>query len=242
MQLEMAGLTTPSPPDVEATATPPADPQKAPAELPKISREAINLLPIRSYEGPIRLVDGEEGLKTACEELRSEKILGFDTETKPVFHKGVSHLPSLVQLAGSKAVYVFQLNKLRDFDALREILSDAHRRKAGVAIADDLRKLAELHPFKPGGFTDIGLLAREAGLHQTGLRPLAAMLLGFRISKREQRSNWARSTLTVSQVRYAATDAWVSRELFICLSEQIKKAPRKVIHAPEGGRAIPQTG
>lgn len=227
-------FSLPSPaPDAKPPAPAPAEAAAAP-DPAKITREAINLLPIRSYEGPIRLVDSEEGLRAACEELTSERILGFDTETKPVFRKGVSHPPSLVQLAGSRTVFVIQLNKIRDLDGLRSVLSDAHRRKAGVAIADDLKKLVEIHPFKPGGFIEIGNLAREAGLHQTGLRPLAAMLLGFRISKREQRSNWARSALTASQLRYAATDAWVSRELYLRLSDQAAKSARKASRPHEG--------
>jgi ribonuclease D len=228
-QLEMAGIVAPHAP---AAATPEgAAPQPEPQGA-KISREAINLLPIRSYEGPIHLVDNEEGLKAACEALREERLLGFDTESQPVFRKGVSHPPALVQLAGSHAVYVFQLNKLNEVDGLRHVLADTHRKKAGVAIADDIKKLVELHPFRPAGFVEIGQLSRAAGLHQTGLRPLAAMLLGFRISKREQRSNWARKNLTTSQLRYAATDAWVSRELYQKLTHDLAAAGKSVSHAP----------
>ena len=47
------------------------------------------------------------------------------------------------------------------------------------------------------------------------MRALAGLLLGGRISKAAQVSNWARKELDNKQIRYAATDAWVSRELYL---------------------------
>ena len=38
---------------------------------------------------------------------------------------------------------------------------------------------------------------------------------GSKLSKKEQVSNWARNKLTDSQIKYAATDAWISRELYV---------------------------
>ena len=48
---------------------------------------------------------------------------------------------------------------------------------------------------------------------------LATLLLGFRVSKRCQTSNWAQRTLTRAQIEYAATDAWVGRKLYQKLQE-----------------------
>ncbi|MDD3313836.1 MAG: 3'-5' exonuclease domain-containing protein 2, partial [Pseudodesulfovibrio sp.] len=36
-----------------------------------------------------------------------------------------------------------------------------------------------------------------------------------RISKSAQCSNWAKDRLSPQQVAYAATDAWISRELYL---------------------------
>lgn len=182
-----------------------------------ISKEDLNALPIRSYEGQTFLVNRREDLADAVASLRKETLLGFDTETRPAFQRGVSYPPALIQLAMPGRVYVFQILQLGDIRPLLDVLEDATILKAGVAITDDLKQLREVYDFRPGGFIEIGSLARGLNIHQTGLRSLAGMFLGFRISKKEQRSNWAKPELTPSQVTYAATDAWVSREIYLTL-------------------------
>ena len=191
-------------------------------------------LPLRGYEGPIHFVDKDEDVPPAVEALERETLLGFDTETRPSFRVGESYPPALVQLAGAHSVFIFQLRPLRHIAPLFSLLSAASITKAGLALADDLKKLRGLHAFEAECFVDIARLARERGFRQTGLRPLAAMLLGFRVSKREQRSNWGRPDLTRSQLRYAATDAWVTRELY----QQLTAMP--VRHKPAHPHAAPK--
>ena len=91
--------------------------------------------------------------------------------------------------------------------------------KAGVAMDRDVLELNKLAPFEPAGFVDVGKLAKQAGCVNQGLRGLAARLLGFRISKNCQTSNWAHKNLTRAQIEYAATDAWVGRKLYYKLQE-----------------------
>ena len=186
-----------------------------------ITRDELNALPIRSYQGPVVLVNNDEDTARAIVDVSKEKLLGFDTETKPVFHAGVSHPPALIQLAGAEQAWIFQLRNLKSLNELFAILSNPKITKAGVAIADDIKKLREVHEFRPANFVEVGDLARKLGYTQTGLRTLAGLALGFRVSKREQRSNWARAQLTPSQITYAATDAWVSRELYLALSQRV---------------------
>ena len=98
-----------------------------------------------------------------------------------------------------------------------KILSNPNCFKVGVAVKDDIAGLQKYGEFEPGGFIDIGQLARKLGIQTIGLRSLTAIFLKFRISKKAQVSNWARRQLSNSQVQYAATDAWVSRKIFLKL-------------------------
>lgn len=172
---------------------------------------------MRAYDGPIHLINEREQLAGAIEKIAAEKIIGFDTETRPAFERGVVYPPALLQLATAHEAYVFQFQALGGLGLLREVLEDGGMIKAGVAISDDIKQLNDCWKFKPRNFIEIGTMAREMGFKQTGLRSLAGLLLGFRISKKEQRSNWARANLSRSQIVYAATDAWVSRELYLHL-------------------------
>ncbi len=186
----------------------------------RMTREEINALPIQRYGRKIRIVRTRQELEAAVGDLAKERLLGFDTETRPAFEKGRVYPPALVQLAGGRRAYLFQLRHVRFPRALRRLLADPDIIKAGVAPEHDVAQLKELGHFRDAGFVDLSEVARRVGIKNHGLRGLAAVLLGFRISKQAQRSNWARETLTAAQVLYAATDAWVSRELYLRLMQE----------------------
>ena len=159
----------------------------------------------------------------ACAALRKESVLGFDTETRPTFRKGEINLPSILQLAGHDAVYIFQLNKVGLCESILHILSNADILKCGVALDRDLIELMQLSPFDPEAFIDLGAVARLMDIPHHGLRGLTALLLGFRISKQALGNrvvactiylNWSAGKLSIKQINYAATDAWVGRELY----------------------------
>jgi ribonuclease D len=179
-----------------------------------ISREDLAELPIRRFEGDIRMVATAEDLDAALDDFRGERVVGFDTETRPAFRKGESHLPCLVQAATARAVYLFR-PQADTFAVLTELLDSSRIVKAGVGLAHDLRSLALVFPFRPQNVVELGAIARRAGIDQSGVRNLAGLLLGYRIPKGNRTSNWAARRLTPAQITYAATDAWVCRELFL---------------------------
>ena len=183
----------------------------------KLTKDEINEMPLRAFEGPVTLVDTDEAVGPAVERLRKDTLLGFDTETRPSFKKGVSYPPALLQLANSDEVFIFQLGKITFDDGLVALLTDAGVIKSGVSVRDDVKELKSLADFPDAGFVDLADVARDCGIQTFGLRNMAANLLGFRISKAMQCSNWAKGKLSRKQVRYAATDAWVSRELHLRL-------------------------
>ena len=180
-----------------------------------ISKEALADLPIRRYEGTVSQVASLREWADAREDFRHERVVGLDTETRPAFRKGESHLPCLVQAATARAVYLFQLSRLEVFPALVELLASPAIIKTGVGLAHDLRQLKLVFPFTVENVLDLGVIARRRGLGQTGVRNLAGMLLGFRIPKGNRTSNWAAPRLSPAQINYAATDAWACRELYL---------------------------
>jgi len=189
-------------------------------EQKHITKAEINELPMRSYEGPIRLCRTADEAESAAAGLMKEQLLGFDTETRPAFRKGENYDPSLLQLATANEVCLFQIQQCGLTPGLLNVLSSPEIIKAGVAIDRDISDLQALSPFNAEGFVELAVSAKAAGIKNLGLRGLTAILFGFRISKKEQVSNWARNDLTESQQVYAATDAWLGRKIYCCFKEQ----------------------
>jgi len=180
----------------------------------RIDKEAINLLPIGRWEGPTHLVRTSQEVHAAVICLSQTVVLGFDTETRPAFKKGQKYSPSLLQLATGEEVFLFQLQQTGLPAALLAVLGNPAVVKAGVAPDFDLLSLQELQPFQPQGFVDLARIARHKGMKNQGLRGLAAVVCGIRISKSARTTNWANPDLTPQQIQYAATDAWIGREIF----------------------------
>jgi ribonuclease D len=196
-----------------------------------LSREEINLLPLRRYEGPIELIKDQAGLDRVLPQLFDQDLLGFDTETRPAFRKGQQYPPALLQLATAETVFLFQLSLLGLPKSLCQLLGKPGVIKAGVGIAFDLQQLQNLHSFNPQSCIDLALVARKAHIRNQGLRGLAAVLLGFRISKSARTSNWAKAELSPQQMRYAATDAWLGRALYLSLQQRAERLlPKATAH------------
>ena len=174
-----------------------------------ISNEAIILLPLRTFAGEIVLIQSADELGAVAEMLEQADVIGFDTETRPSFKKGEFHEVALLQFSIPGKAFLIQLQKTGLPESIAKILSDPNIIKAGVAIRDDIKALQKLRRFNAHGFIDLSVMARENGIGVESVKKLTALLLGFRISKTAQTSNWETFTLTEKQIEYAATDAWV---------------------------------
>lgn len=195
--------------------TSPCDPAPGIRDL---SKEEVLACPLRAYHGPVTLCETPEEAEAALKGWR-EPAMGFDLESRPSFTRGVQYPPALVQLAGRDRVVLIRLSKMAPPDALWELLEDARVSKVGAGLDRDVRDLQALRPFEPAGFLDLAVPANAVGLKSAGLRNLAASVLGFRIGKGAQTSNWETPVLSASQITYAATDAWVGLEIFKGLEE-----------------------
>ena len=184
-----------------------------------ITLEEIDLCERSWFKGEIVVVEDLETFESVLPRLKSSKLLGFDTETRPVFIKGKRNKVSLVQLSTNNLAVLIRINKIGIPDELLELLSDPSVIKAGVALRDDICFLSHIRKFTPAGFIDLQSFVKEFGIESSGLKKLAAIVLGFRISKGQQTTNWEIDSLTEAQQIYAATDAWVCFEIYSKLTK-----------------------
>lgn len=170
------------------------------------------------FPGKIITITQDKDVFGAIELLKGERVIGFDTETKPSFKKGEHHVVSLLQLATDDYALLFRLHYLKDFAPIQILFEDQSIVKTGVAIRDDLKALQKLFPFTPGGFVELADLAKEKNLKNFGLKGMTEEVLNLTLSKKAKLSNWEARDLKGDQLEYAATDAWIGRKLYNELS------------------------
>jgi len=185
-----------------------------------IDKEELAVLPLIQFEGEIMLVESKEDYLISIEYLARQTMLGFDTETRPAFKKGVVYEVALLQLATKDRAFLFRLNKIGLPNGLINILENPNIEKIGVAIRDDIKGLQKLNNFKPGGFVELQERVKDYGILDFSLKKLSAIVLGYRISKAQQVTNWEALELSEAQQIYAATDAWVSHRIYESLSQE----------------------
>jgi len=180
----------------------------------------MDVLPYVTFGGKITLVKKAEEAAAAVEYLAQQSVLGYDTETRPTFSRGVSYGVSLLQLASAEQAFLFRVDKIGLPQELLALLQRRETLKVGVAIREDIRGLQLIAPFKPQGFVDLQKMAEAYGIKDKALKKMAAIVLGLRISKSQQTSNWAVANYTADQKLYAATDAWICREIYMKLLDK----------------------
>ncbi len=192
--------------------------------IESISPEGIEKLEYASFPGKIIVIDsvGAE-FNRAIAYLRSQKVIGFDTETRPCFGPNQPRYGvALLQLSGPEKAFLFRVKSMGMHRRLCNLLADKRIVKVGAAIHDDIRGLQKLKEFEPGSFVDLQKIVWEYGIRDKSVKKMTAIILGFRISKTQQLSNWEAGSLSESQCRYAATDAWVCREMYLKLMKSEK--------------------
>ncbi|RUT73446.1 3'-5' exonuclease [Ancylomarina longa] len=188
-----------------------------------ITKEEVNKMPLQAFDGEIIMVDQYEELYEAIQYLKKYPILGFDTETRPSFKKGKMNDVALLQLAANSKTFLFRLNKIGLPVELTDLLGNPDILKVGAAIKDDIRGLQKINDFDANGFLELQQYVSKFGIESFSLKKLSAIVLKFRISKRQQVSNWEAEILSPGQLRYAATDAWVSLKIFETLKSNLQE-------------------
>lgn len=179
-----------------------------------ITNEVIDTLPRKEFSGLIVVVDSEKGMEKMVEVLRNERLLGYDTETRPAFKKGVSYPMALLQLSTQDTAFLVRLQRVAMSAGLIELLQSPDIIKVGAAIRDDIKGMQKLKRFKPQGFVDLQQIVERWGIQEKSVKKMAAIVLGIKVSKAQRLSNWEAVSLTPAQQDYAAMDAWVCREIY----------------------------
>jgi ribonuclease D len=182
-----------------------------------ISKEEITLLPKAVFNGVIHIINSEEELNKWLPILLKQKLIGFDTETKPTFKKGDLNSIALLQLATSDIALLIRVKELGLPNQLIDLLESPTILKIGAAIRDDIKSLLKIKKFNPEGFIDLQSVVPEYGIESLSVRKMAAIVLGQKVSKSQQLSNWDAPSLTEAQQQYAAIDAWACREIYLKL-------------------------
>jgi len=188
----------------------------------EISKEAVAELDLIQFEGPIHLIDSVESFYEAIPHMASAPILGIDTETRPSFKKGTMYPTSLIQLSTLEESWILRVSRIGYPKELLKLLSEEHPLKVGLSLHDDLRRLRSDFQFEPQGFLDLQQYVEAFRIEEKGLKKLSGIVLGRRISKSQQVSNWDADLLTEAQLRYAATDAWICLKIYYKLRESIQ--------------------
>lgn len=189
-----------------------------------VTPQEIEKLEYASFPGKIYVIDsvGAE-FNRAIAYLRSQKVIGFDTETRPTFTPSQPRYGvALLQLSGPDKAFLFRINKMGMHRRLCNLLASPKILKIGAAIHDDIRGLQKHRDFVAVGFVDLQKIVWEWGIRDKSVKKMAAIILGIRISKTQQLSNWEAETLNEGQCKYAATDAWVCREMYLRLMRSEK--------------------
>lgn len=183
-----------------------------------ISKDQIATLPVMSYPAEITVVDSAAVAHSALRVLAREKVVGFDTETRPSFRKGCVHKVALMQISTADRCFLFRLNKIGICAELKAFLENPDIIKIGLSVHDDFNVLRRSADIQPQGFIDLQASVKNFGITDTSLQKIYAIIFGERISKSQRLTNWEADTLTPAQQAYAALDAWACLNLYNYLS------------------------
>lgn len=184
--------------------------------FPLPSREEIALL--EPFTGlamdRIHVVSTAAEAQLALDAMSAARAVGFDTESKPTFHKGEeSRGPHVLQFATTREAWVFQVHVTECHPALLRILASEAVLKIGFGLRSDIDNISRRFGVPPQGIVDLNATFRKMGYTKTiGAKQAVAMLFRQRMQKSKSTSttNWSNHKLTDRQILYAANDAYVA--------------------------------
>ena len=195
----------------------------------------------------IHLPQTADGFAAARDALLQQTVLGFDTESKPLFHVGqTDNGPHLVQFASLNQAWLLHMQYGAARQLACEILAAGHICKAGFGLDNDRNALQGRLGLELQNVQDLDRVFKRYGyVSSIGVRAAIALVLGqsFQKSKRTSTSNWAARQLNTVQIRYAANDAYAAAAVqnalphWETLQPSPAPAPRTPGHQPADAAA-----
>lgn len=189
---------------------------------PTIDKETLQNLPLEKFTGRIHLYEADAIPPEVASAWLREPLMGFDTESKPVFVRGMHSRVSLLQLAGAGDCWLVRLAGHPFPKILADLFNSPRVIKVGLSSKDDFHQLRAVCPsFDPRNVVELQTMVKDYGIEEMSLQKIYAILFGRRISKAQRLSNWEAEELTEAQQQYAALDAWAVRQIYLRLLGKI---------------------
>jgi len=171
----------------------------------------------------IFVVTNASQARLASEELMQAGTVGFDTESKPTFHKGEkSEGPHVLQFATLDKAFIFQSCFGDTHAVLIELLRSTELAKIGFGLSGDLQQIANRFGLRPAAIVDLDRSFKKLGYRNAvGAKSAIAMLFKRKLlkSKSVTTSNWAARVLSERQLLYAANDAYAAIQVHHALQD-----------------------
>ena len=195
-------------------------------------------LPLERIYVPVSADD----FAAATAEIKAAGVAGFDTESKPVFDRGVvSDGPHVVQFALENCAYLFQLHRAECRPFLAELLKSEAVLKVGFDLKSDRGQIHAKLGVALGAVLDLNLVFRADGhRNTTGVRAAVALVFNqkFHKSKAVTTSNWSVQLLSPKQLLYAANDAYAALKVLRELNRPYEDLPIAGLTARRTGEAM----
>ncbi|GFE55103.1 3,5 exonuclease [Babesia ovis] len=186
---------------------------------------ATELIPAE-FKGNIVVIDaGNAGKFTeSVTSMLSTRCVGFDLEYVPDYYTSVHRQgadrcrPAVIQISSNDTCLIYLVYKIGHLpDAVSKLLADPEVLKVSHGAPSDMRLLYRHFGVRSRNFVDLQSVCEELQLKPCSLKSVVHRVLGLQLSKRQQCSNWEAAELSQQQIRYAATDAWVTLQAFLQL-------------------------
>ena len=176
-------------------------------------------MPQVMFPGDIHVIDSMFHFKEAVRVLTMSPVVGFDTETRPSFRKGVVHKTALIQISTLDECFLFRTCKIGIPAVLADYLASDQFTKVGLSLHDDFKIMGKLSELKPAGFIDLQDVVGKYSITDISLQKIYAILFGGKIAKGQQLTNWEAPELSPAQQNYGAVDAWACLKIYNYLKD-----------------------